>query len=98
MVKRNKYRRKINGRDYHVHIFEGFLHTTVAVKSKRYNGKTYTKARKWFAEEGDVESLAAKLLSRAVEKREDSIQESKEYDERMERVLDIVEGEYEGDA
>jgi hypothetical protein len=97
-MKRNRYRREINDRKYYVHIAEFWTHTTVAVRNgwSRERDTTYIKKRKWFCE--DTERFAANLLADAVNIREDNIEKRQQYDERVERALDVVQEEYEDES
>lgn len=85
----------INGSRYYVHIYEGLIHTVVKVTNKRNTdwGTTYAKQRKFFFE-GDIESLAAEVLSEAVKNHEESIENQREHRKNIEQALDIVEQEY----
>lgn len=96
MTKSNKYRRYINGQTYYVHVFEFWIMTTVKVTGRlSYPDNVYAKKRKFFCD--DVERFAATTLSQAVQTRENKIEESKKYDEKIEQALDVVEAEYDGE-
>lgn len=89
----NRYRKEINGRKYCVFIHEGWFHTAVRIKTgmRSYN-RTILTHRKLFCD--DVQRFAARTLNKAVQKREDDIEESNRYDEEIERALDVVEEQY----
>ena len=95
-MKRNRYTRRINDRKYYVHIAEfGILPYVKVVVNDSYSTErctTFVKERKWFCE--DVQRFAANKLSEAVQIREDNIQEEQQYDENINRALDIVQEEY----
>lgn len=90
---RNRYRKKINGREYGVYVYEGWFHATVRVRTglRDYN-KTLLVRRKLFCD--DVQRFAARTLNEAVQQREEDIENSERYDERIERALDVVEEQY----
>jgi len=87
----NRYRKTINDNTYYVSVHSGYWYTTVRIR-KWSQGRTLLKRREWFCE--DDERLAAKTLNEAVQRREKQIAESNQYDERIERALDVVQDEY----
>lgn len=89
----NRYRKEINGRKYCVFIHEGWFHATVRIKTgiRSYN-RTILTHRKMFCE--DIDRFAAQTLNKAVQKREEDIEDSERYDAQVERALDVVEEQY----
>lgn len=97
-MRSNRYRRRINGFKYYVHVFESWTHATVKVSDSRWSSpreNTFLKKRKLFCE--DVERFAANVLADAVNNREDKVRNKQEYDDRIERALDVVQEEYESE-